>query len=51
MAGKDWRKMKYLHTYENGKIKWQGRILKKLDQWKYEVLLYSWITGFATDTV
>lgn len=38
----------FFHSYDNGQIKWQGQVIKKLNNSRFIVQLYSWVGGHAT---
>ncbi len=41
----------FFHSYPNGRLRWQGRILRKLKPGLYRAELYSWVTGMENGAV
>ena len=39
---------KYFHSFTDGNVKWQGKVLKAIADNQYEIQLYNWIDGAPT---
>jgi hypothetical protein len=40
---------KYFHSIEDGKVKWQGKVVAELPGDRYLVQLFSWLSGDSTN--